>query len=72
MVDKAMKIAKGMGFKAVFLCGNPAIYGKLGFLPTYRFEIYHKGDKAQTAEWSMVRELYEGALNGIKGKVNTI
>ena len=72
MVDEAIGIAKDMGFRAVFLCGNPAIYGKMRFLPTYMFEIYHKDDKAQTAEWSMVRELYEGALNGIKGIVNTI
>jgi len=72
MVDEAMGIAKDMDFKAVFLCGNPVIYGKMKFLPTYRFEIYHKDDKAQTAEWSMVRELYEGALNGIKGIINTI
>ena len=70
MVEEALHIAKGMGFRAVFLCGEPEIYGRLGFLPSYRYNIFHKTDK--TAEWSMVRELYGGALNGITGTVDTV
>ena len=72
MIDEAMGIAKDMGYKAVFLCGNPDIYEKMGFIPTCKFEIYHKDDEALTAEWSMVRELYRGALSGVKGTVDTI
>jgi len=72
MVEEVLRIAKGMGFKAVFLCGDPGIYERLGFMPTYRYDIFHKDDESKTAGWSMVRELYGGALNGITGTINTI
>ena len=72
MVDTALFIAKGLGYHAVFLCGNPVLYHKLGFSPTYQYGIYHVDDADKTAEWSMVRELYEGALKGIRGTINTI
>lgn len=70
MMEHALAKAKAMGFKAVFLCGAPAFYSKLGFFPTYKYGIYHKNDK--TAEWSMVRELYEGALATIGGFIDTV
>ena len=69
MVEEALTLAKNMGYGAVFLCGNPDFYHKLGFVASYRHEIYHKNDK--TAEWSMVQELYEDALSGITGTVST-
>ena len=72
MIKEAASLAKRMGFKAVFLCGNPEIYERLGFMPTYRYNIYHKNDESQTAEWSMVMELESGALNGISGTVDTV
>ena len=72
MIDKALDIAKEMGFKAVFLCGDPVIYEKLGFLPSYRYNIFHINDESRTADWSMVRELFCGALNGIAGTVDTV
>ena len=63
MTEEALHIAKDMGFNVVFLCGNPKIYNKLGFLPSYRYNIFHKTDESRTAEWSMVRELRSGALS---------
>ena len=72
MVEEVLRIAKGMGFRAVFLCGDPKIYERLGFVPTYRYNIFHKDDESKTADLSMVRELYSGALDGITGTVNTI
>lgn len=72
LIVEALGRAKAMGFKAVFLCGDPKIYSKLGFLPSYRFNIFHKDDEAKMAEWSMVCELYEGALGGIAGTVDTM
>jgi predicted N-acetyltransferase YhbS len=72
MVEKAIIIAKEMGFKAVFLCGNAKIYGRLGFSPSFNYNIFHKNDEARTAEWSMVRELYDGALNNVSGIVDTV
>ena len=70
LVDEALGIAEQMGYRAVFLCGDPEIYSRLGFVPTYRYNIYHKDDKA--AKWSMVRELYDGALDGITGTIDTV
>jgi predicted N-acetyltransferase YhbS len=70
MTEDAMSRARNMGFGAVFLCGNPDFYRKLGFVPSYQYSIYHKNDKS--AMWSMVRELYDGALNGISGTVDTV
>jgi len=70
MVEESLRIAARMGFKAVFLCGAPHIYGRFGFVPSSRYSIFHAKDK--TAEWSMVRELYSGALNGITGTIDTI
>ena len=70
MIEKAFDIARAMGYRAVFLCGHPPLYHRLGFVPTYQYNIYHINDR--TAEWSMVRELYPNALAGISGTVNTI
>lgn len=72
MTEEALRIAGAMGFGAVFLCGDPVIYEKLGFKPTYLYNIYHKNDKSKTAGWSMVRELYSGALKGVTGTVDTV
>jgi predicted N-acetyltransferase YhbS len=58
-----------MDYSAVFLCGNPAFYHKMGFRPTYEYGIYHIEDEAKNAEYCMVRELKGGALKGINGTV---
>ena len=70
MVDEALYKAAQMGYRAVFLCGDPEIYSKLGFVPTYRYDIFHKDDAA--AEWSMMRKLFDGALDGITGTIDTV
>ena len=72
MVEEVLRIAKDMGFRAVFLCGDPETYRRLGFVPSYSYNIFHIDDDTKTAPWSMVRELYGGALNGISGTVDTI
>ena len=72
MIEKAIQIAKEMGFRAVFLCGDSKIYEKMGFTPSYHYNIFHKNDESKTADWSMVRELYSGALVGISGIVDTL
>ena len=70
LIEHALQKAQALGYKAVFLCGDPAIYSRLGFAPTYENQIYHARDAK--AEWSMVRALYEGALDGVKGTVETV
>ena len=72
MVEEALRIARGLGFRAVFLCGDPETYGRLGFVPSYRYGIVHREDESRTAAWSMVRELYPGALDGVTGVVDTV
>ena len=70
MNEEALRKAKNMGYKAVFLCGNPNIYSNMGFVPSYKYNIRHITDP--TAQWSMARELYEGALAGLSGTIDTI
>jgi len=70
MIDEALRKAKEMGYNAVFLCGDPKIYSKLGFIPSYKYDIRHITDP--TAQWSMARELYKGALAGLSGTIDTI
>jgi len=70
MIEEALNRAGGMGFRAVFLCGDPDIYGRLGFIPSYRYNIFHTNDK--TADWSMVRKLYVGSLAGITGTIDIV
>ena len=70
LTKEALARARNMGFRAVFLCGNPDLYRKLGFIPSYTHSIYHKSDKS--AEWSMVQELYNDALDGISRTIDTI
>ena len=70
MMERAFEIAAGMGYTAVFLCGEPKFYRKMRFSPTHEHEIYHVSDNAQNAEWCMVRELVDGALKYIKGTVD--
>ena len=72
MVETALAKAKKMGFKAVFLCGEPEIYKRLGFEPSYLYNIIHKNDKTKNAQWSMVRELSKGALKDVSGTIDTI
>lgn len=67
MISYALTKAKGLGYKAVFLQGNPRFYEKFGFEPTYKYGIYHQIDKEKNAEYCMVNVLVPEALNGITG-----
>lgn len=70
MIEQAFDIAKGLGYTAVFLCGDPQFYRKIGFRPTYEYSIFHIADMGKNAEWCMVYELVDGALKGISGTIN--
>jgi len=72
MIEKSFSEAKKLGYKAVFVCGDSKIYKKFGFKPSYEYNIYHILDDSKEAEWSMVYELVERALNDISGIVNTV
>ena len=72
MMEKAFEIAKDLGYKAVFLCGDPQVYRKLGFVPSYEYNIFHVSDTEKTAEWCMTHELVCGALKNISGTVDIV
>lgn len=72
MMEKAFEIARGLGYKAVFLCGEPQLYRKFGFVPTYEYDIYHITDTNQNADWCMSLELVEGALKNISGTIDIV
>lgn len=42
LLREGLKIARQMGYKVVFLWGDPNFYSKFGFVPSYKFNIYHK------------------------------
>jgi predicted N-acetyltransferase YhbS len=67
LISEGCKRALENGYKAVFLCGDYAYYSKFGFVPTYKYEIYHKNDIAKNAEWCMVKELEKGFLTAVTG-----
>ncbi len=70
MMMEAFRIAKDMGFTAVFLCGDPEFYHKFGFKGTYEYGIFHIADKTKKAEWCMALELIPGELAGKAGTVD--
>jgi predicted N-acetyltransferase YhbS len=72
MMEKAFEIARVMGYKAVFLCGDAELYRKLGFVPSYEYDIYHVDDAHKNAQWCMAYELVSGALDGVSGTVDIL
>jgi predicted N-acetyltransferase YhbS len=67
LVTTALSKAKEMGYKAVFLGGNPALYGRFGFEPSHYYGIYHENRKQWGDEGFLVCKLVPDALEGITG-----
>jgi predicted N-acetyltransferase YhbS len=66
LIKHTTEIAKEMGYKAIFIFGNPAYYHRFGFENAEKFGI-------STAEGLnfdpfMALELYKGSLKGISGR----
>jgi len=72
LIKESFQIAKEIGYKAVFLCGDPNLYRKFGFKPSFEYKIFHINDADKNAEWCMAYELVENALNGIMGTVDIV
>ena len=70
MMQEAFRIAKLMGYTAVFLCGDPDFYHKIGFRASCEYNIFHIADETRNAEWCMVLELAAGSLSGKHGTIN--
>ena len=67
LVTFVLNKAKEMGYGAVFLGGNPAVYGRFGFEPSYKYGIYHENRVKMGDEGYMVCILVPGGLDGITG-----
>ncbi len=67
LVTTALGKAKEMGYQAVFLGGNPALYGRFGFEPSYKYGIYHENRKQWGDEGFLICKLVPDALEGITG-----
>ena len=72
MTEESFRLAKELGYKAVFLCGDPIIYRKLGFKPSFEYNIIHIDDNTGKAEWCMAHELVKGALKDLAGTINIV
>jgi len=72
MIDRSFFIAKEMGYKAVFLCGDPDIYAKFGFRPSFEYGIFHVDDARKNAPWCMAYELVDDALKGVCTTVDIV
>ncbi len=70
LLRKGLIIAREMGYKIVFLWGNPNFYSKCGFVPSYKFNIFHKDFQEQRVDFIMVYQLCENALGEKKGVID--
>lgn len=66
LIEHTVTLARGMGFRAALLCGDPAYYGKRGFAPAEAFRIRTKDNMYAAA--LHVRELRKNALTGVTGR----
>lgn len=67
LLEHTKALARGMGYKAVFLYGNPGYYSRVGFVPAERYGIGTPDDMYADALQCCV--LQEGALEGITGRL---
>ncbi len=72
MMEKAFEKAEELGYKAVFLSGDPQFYRKIGFVPSCEYNIRHITDRDGNAEWCMALELVYGALENISGTIDIV
>lgn len=68
LIKEALKTAKELGYKAVFLVGNPAYYSRFGFKQTSLYGISH--DPFIPEQFVQVLELQPGSLSSVSGTIN--
>jgi predicted N-acetyltransferase YhbS len=68
LVLESFELAKKLGYKAVFVVGDPAYYAQFGFKPTVQFGIRH--DPPIPDPNVMVYEIEPKALTGVSGTIN--
>jgi predicted N-acetyltransferase YhbS len=67
MVNESFELAKNLGYRAVFVVGNPAFYSRFGFRSSVLFGIKHV--PIIPDQYVMVHELSIGTLIGVNGTV---
>lgn len=71
LVYTALNRGREMGYTAVFIAGDPAYYGRFGFVPTKGYGIRCTLDIPQEmTDCIMVCELTPKALDGVSGMVD--
>jgi predicted N-acetyltransferase YhbS len=68
LVNYSFQLAKNMGYKAVFVVGDPAYYVRFGFKSSALYGIRHVPEIP--SEYVMAYEFSAGALTGITGSVS--
>lgn len=66
LIAHTRALAWELGFRAILLYGDPAYYARQGFVPAERFGIRTADN--MYADALQVCELYEGALDGVRGR----
>lgn len=71
LVEYGFERAKGMGYKAILVEGNPRNYNPRGFQASYKYGIEAgQAIKLPHQECLMVKELESGVLDEISGLVD--
>ncbi|MFH1513579.1 MAG: N-acetyltransferase [Bacillota bacterium] len=66
LIGHTLGLAKEAGYPAVFIYGDPAYYGRLGFLPAERFGVGTEDNRYHDALQTI--ELQPGALRNARGR----
>lgn len=66
LIEHTKKLARGMGYKAAVIYGEPEYYCRFGFLPAEKYSIRTKDNMYHAA--LLACELKQGALSGITGR----
>lgn len=70
LITESIRVAKEMGYSAVFLCGDPEYYKHYGFRSTSVFGIRNIGNLPQ--KYVLAYELYPNALENKSGSINIV
>lgn len=67
LIETACALAKEMGYRAVFLVGDPDFYQRFGFKPAESFGVTNTN--GIPSPYVMARELSHNALYGVNGSI---
>jgi len=70
LINTGLSIARDLGYKAVFLCGEPAYYKRFGFCPVKQLGIDYAMDIP--GQYVLGCELKPGALRGVAGIIDIV